>query len=177
MLARSLENVNKRKTPGDDLLSHAVTHAVPSARWGLTAVFGMGTGVAPTLWSPGSLTRETGTKPYRPCARARSPKRPTLVHTSRHFAYWLCERTTMTTQEAPAVVEVNGAMSWCPVVLRVMVKVNGARSWCLFVLRVVEMRLPRRPRVISWESAKPHDQLVRVSCTHCCASTSRLSTR
>ncbi len=35
--------------PGGDLLSHAVTHAVPSALEGLTSVFGMGTGVAPPL--------------------------------------------------------------------------------------------------------------------------------
>ena len=35
--------------PGDDLLSHAVTHAVPSALEGLTSVFGMGTGVAPPV--------------------------------------------------------------------------------------------------------------------------------
>ena len=32
--------------PGSDLLSHTVTHAVPSAVAGLTSVFGMGTGVA-----------------------------------------------------------------------------------------------------------------------------------
>jgi hypothetical protein len=38
---------------GDDLLSHPVSGAVPSALEGLTAVFGMGTGVAPPLWSPG----------------------------------------------------------------------------------------------------------------------------
>ena len=31
--------------PGSDLLSHAVSHAVPSAVTGLTSVFGMGTGV------------------------------------------------------------------------------------------------------------------------------------
>ena len=35
--------------PGDDLLSHAVTHAVPSAQAGLTALFGMGRGIAPPL--------------------------------------------------------------------------------------------------------------------------------
>ena len=35
--------------PGDDLLSHAVTHAVPSAQRGLTALFGMGRGIAPSL--------------------------------------------------------------------------------------------------------------------------------
>ena len=34
------------KIPCGDLLSHTVTHAVPSARRGLTSVFGMGTGVA-----------------------------------------------------------------------------------------------------------------------------------
>ena len=42
-------------TPGSDLLSHTVTHAVPSAVEGLTAVFGMGTGVTPLLCPPGTL--------------------------------------------------------------------------------------------------------------------------
>jgi hypothetical protein len=39
--------------PGDVLLSHAVYREVPSGLKGLTAVFGMGTGVAPSLRSPG----------------------------------------------------------------------------------------------------------------------------
>jgi hypothetical protein len=43
-----------RTTPGSDLLSHTVTHAVPSAVEGLTSVFGMGTGVTPLLWPPGN---------------------------------------------------------------------------------------------------------------------------
>src|ERR1035437_3347933 len=38
--------------PGDVLLSRAVTSTVPSALKGLTAVFGMGTGVSPSLSSP-----------------------------------------------------------------------------------------------------------------------------
>ena len=42
-----------KNDPGDVLLSHAVAHAVPSALRGLTSVFGMGTGVALSLWSPG----------------------------------------------------------------------------------------------------------------------------
>ena len=33
------------KNAGSDLLSHTVSHAVPSAVAGLTSVFGMGTGV------------------------------------------------------------------------------------------------------------------------------------
>ncbi len=37
---------------GDVLLSHTVTHAVPSALKDLTTVFGMGTGVSPSPWSP-----------------------------------------------------------------------------------------------------------------------------
>ena len=45
--------VPKIKKPGNDLLSHTAAHAVPSARTGLTSVFGMGTGVAPPLKSPG----------------------------------------------------------------------------------------------------------------------------
>jgi hypothetical protein len=39
----------KREIPGNDLLSHPVARAVPSALVGLTAVFGMGTGVSPPL--------------------------------------------------------------------------------------------------------------------------------
>ena len=35
--------------PGDDLLFHTVTRAVPSALKGLTSVFGKGTGVTPSL--------------------------------------------------------------------------------------------------------------------------------
>ena len=38
--------------PGDDLLSHAVAHAVPSALRSLTTVFGMGTGVTSSLQPP-----------------------------------------------------------------------------------------------------------------------------
>ncbi len=37
---------------GDDLLSHRVAPAVPSALRGLTSVFGMGTGMALSLSSP-----------------------------------------------------------------------------------------------------------------------------
>jgi hypothetical protein len=44
-----------RNTPGSDLLSHAVTHAVPSAVAGLTSVFGMGTGVSLLLLPPGKF--------------------------------------------------------------------------------------------------------------------------
>ena len=41
--------------PGSVLLSHTVTHAVPSAPKGLTSVFGMGTGVAPSIQPPGNF--------------------------------------------------------------------------------------------------------------------------
>jgi hypothetical protein len=41
---------------GSVLLSHTVTHAVPSAQEGLTAVFEMGTGVAPPLSPPQFLS-------------------------------------------------------------------------------------------------------------------------
>ena len=51
-LSRIVVLKNKREIPGNDLLSHPVARAVPSALVGLTAVFGMGTGVSPPLWSP-----------------------------------------------------------------------------------------------------------------------------
>jgi hypothetical protein len=41
--------------PGGVLLSQGVAPQVPSALVGLTSVFGMGTGVAPPLWPPGTL--------------------------------------------------------------------------------------------------------------------------
>ena len=37
---------------GNDLLSHTLARVVPSALKGLTAEFGMGSGVTPSLWSP-----------------------------------------------------------------------------------------------------------------------------
>ena len=39
---------------GNFLLSHTLARAVPSGLWGLTTVFGMGTGGTPTLRSPKS---------------------------------------------------------------------------------------------------------------------------
>jgi hypothetical protein len=50
----------KKEIPGDDLLSHPVARAVPSALAGLTAVFGMGTGVSPPLWSPDTSLSKVG---------------------------------------------------------------------------------------------------------------------
>ena len=43
------------KYPGNDLLSQGVSTQVPSVLEGLTAVFGMGTGVSPPLSSPENL--------------------------------------------------------------------------------------------------------------------------
>ncbi len=53
------------KKPGNDLLSHP-QGAVPSARQGLTSVFGMGTGGSPALWSPGSIHTKEGTPARQP---------------------------------------------------------------------------------------------------------------
>ena len=44
--------------PGDFLLSHAVTRAVPSAPAGLTSVFGMGTGVTLPTKSPENFSKD-----------------------------------------------------------------------------------------------------------------------
>ena len=43
--------------PGDFLLSHAVSRAVPSAPAGLTSVFGMGTGVTLPTKSPENFSK------------------------------------------------------------------------------------------------------------------------
>ena len=53
----------KNEFPGDVLLSHAVYREVPSGLKGLTAVFGMGTGVAPSLRSPGKLVYKRSKEP------------------------------------------------------------------------------------------------------------------
>src|ERR1700722_8709110 len=45
---------------GDYLISHTLTRAVPSARRGLTSVFGMGTGVTLAVCSPASLGAALG---------------------------------------------------------------------------------------------------------------------
>src|SRR5919109_2669591 len=46
------------KKTGGVLLSQAVAHQVPSALRGLTALFGMGRGVSPSLWPPKSRGTE-----------------------------------------------------------------------------------------------------------------------
>ena len=53
MLQASLPD--DKKKAGDVLLSHAVTHAVPSTQKSLTTEFGMGSGVASSLLSPARL--------------------------------------------------------------------------------------------------------------------------
>ena len=45
----------KPKFPGSRLLSHIVSNTVPSAVWGLTIVFGMGTGVSPRRITTGNI--------------------------------------------------------------------------------------------------------------------------
>ena len=47
-----------KKKAGDVLLSHAVTHAVPSTQKSLTSEFGMGSGVASSLISPARLLNQ-----------------------------------------------------------------------------------------------------------------------
>ena len=49
----------KTKKAGDVLLSHTVTHAVPSTQKSLTSEFGMGSGVASSLLSPARLFEES----------------------------------------------------------------------------------------------------------------------
>jgi hypothetical protein len=53
VFSKNASGRKRKKIPGNDLLSRPVARAVPSARTGLTTVFGMGTGVTPSLWSPG----------------------------------------------------------------------------------------------------------------------------
>ncbi len=61
--------------PGSVLLSHTVSRAVPSAPRGLTAVFGMGTGGAPSIRPPETLFRNS-------CFRACRIERSALANAS-----------------------------------------------------------------------------------------------
>src|SRR5215211_5826175 len=58
------EGGSSLRSNGGDLLSQGRESQVPSALRGLTALFGMGRGVSPSLWPPKS------------CETARSPKGP-----------------------------------------------------------------------------------------------------
>ena len=72
----------KIEFPGDVLLSHAVYREVPSGLKGLTAVFGMGTGVAPSLRSPGKLVLQKSTPPGG-FGGSRGPQGPLLTSEDR----------------------------------------------------------------------------------------------
>jgi hypothetical protein len=65
---------------GDVLLSHAVASAVPSGLRGLTAVFGMGTGVTPSLQSP-KIRDLNYRKIFGPPTNPRSPSRDSSLIT------------------------------------------------------------------------------------------------
>ena len=69
------------KGRGNDLLSHTVSRAVPSALEGLTAEFGMGSGVSPPLWSPLNVWRSTHFVESGLSQRASSPTGGILICT------------------------------------------------------------------------------------------------
>ena len=60
------------RNPGGVLLSQGATPQVPSALAGLTAVFGMGTGVSPPPWPPETV-RSPGSRTISPKGRRPSP--------------------------------------------------------------------------------------------------------
>jgi hypothetical protein len=60
------------RNPGGVLLSQGATPQVPSALAGLTAVFGMGTGVSPPPWPPETV-RSPGLKEYLPPGETSEP--------------------------------------------------------------------------------------------------------
>ncbi len=69
--SRSSEGVFVMRNPGGDLLSQGASPQVPSARAGLTAVFGMGTGVSPPPWPPETV-RSAGSPAFD--VRRREPR-------------------------------------------------------------------------------------------------------
>src|SRR5947209_4131330 len=68
-----------RKSPGGVLLSHTLSGAVPSALEGLTALFGMGRGVAPPPSPPGIRRQlrqpKTSTTEIREVEKVRGKRR------------------------------------------------------------------------------------------------------
>ena len=62
------------KESGSHLLSHAVSSIVPSAAWGLTIVFGMGTGVSPRRIATGNLLSFLTSHPLIPQVRYASSR-------------------------------------------------------------------------------------------------------
>src|SRR5215216_2923483 len=79
-----------KKETGGDLLSRSLAGQVPSALWGLTALFGMGRGVSPTPKPPeilrdrASRTLKTTQPPTRASEKYPSSPRPIstgLLHT------------------------------------------------------------------------------------------------
>src|SRR5215217_1873178 len=85
---------------GDDLLSHGVSPAVPSALAGLTSLFGMGRGVSPPPSSPslkkkrqvlcckGRLPFENRTARTVKSTSSPRPISTTRLHTSLHLHLW-----------------------------------------------------------------------------------------
>jgi hypothetical protein len=74
-------------TPGSDLLSHLVTKAVPSTQRGLTSVFGMGTGVSPSLLPPENFLFKKILVDGS-WFRVRSPLTPTSINQN----LWFCHK-------------------------------------------------------------------------------------
>jgi hypothetical protein len=80
----------KEKDLGDDLLSQTVASPVPSALTGLTAVFGMGTGVSPSLWSPKSFSSIAVRRSALGTARITHDRPPALIRYANQFAWSEC---------------------------------------------------------------------------------------
>ena len=64
---------------GGDLLSRALAGQVPSALWGLTALFGMGRGVSPTP-KPPETVRDPSPAAHPGATGARFPRGPSKPH-------------------------------------------------------------------------------------------------
>src|SRR5215210_322945 len=99
LLSSGIYKLNEQKM-GDDLLSHEVSLAVPSALAGLTSLFGMGRGVSPPPSSPFLKRRIFGCKNPRGaplifgnCIALLKPLSPRLISTTRlntslHLHLW-----------------------------------------------------------------------------------------
>ncbi len=96
--SRSSEGIFVMRNPGGDLLSQGASPQVPSARAGLTSVFGMGTGVSPPLWPPETV-RSAGFPPSW----------------GRSTALWLRQRTPERSKASTSEVDLQALGRLVPV--------------------------------------------------------------
>jgi hypothetical protein len=166
---------------GDYLISHTLSRAVPSARRGLTSVFGMGTGVTLAVCSPASWMEHFCSQCERSAeALVAFPLRKATSNITSQIrarakmlcgAWWKFPHS-QNSLHTRAVSPRNESGKLAP---QTCDQERTALGSYLLQSRPVEWQRKLLRRINSMD--KPNGRLVLVSCTHYCVSTSSLSTR